>query len=235
MIASLCGARLCGAQVAAAPDSSATADSTAVPDTTAAAPDTTAAPVRTLQHFTVSDTLGIPGTLEGQTEYDPREVKKILGRMGSDEVAGKTTWERKKNPRTAMLCSMVLPGLGQTYNGRRLKVGVMVGFASYYMGTMVLNWHAYQEAALKRDLAPEGSTEHRVQGEYASFYKEEARTYLWWSGAVWLLGLIDSWIDAHLYDVREYTPPPPPESVVPSGAGGGGVSYLTVGIGFSLK
>ena len=28
-----------------------------------------------------------------------------------------------------MLCHTLLPGLGQVYNGRRLKVGLMVGFA----------------------------------------------------------------------------------------------------------
>jgi hypothetical protein len=48
-----------------------------------------------------------------------------------------------------------------------------------------------------------------------------------------LLGLLDSWIDAHLYDVREYTPPPPPENNVP--ATGDEVSYLTLGFKLSFK
>jgi hypothetical protein len=162
-------------------------------------------------------------------------MKEILGRMGSSEVEGRTTWERKKNPRTALLCSMVLPGLGQTYNGRRLKVGLMVGFASYYMGTMILHWHRYEAYALERDLAEPGSGEAQFAGELADFYKEEARTYLWWSGAVWLIGLLDAWIDAHLYDVRAYTPPPPPADAGVPRTEDGGTSYLTVGIGLSLK
>jgi hypothetical protein len=220
MIVALCGARLGVAQVE--------------PAGASAAADTAAAPGRELRDVPPADSLGLPGTLRGQTEYDPLKVKRILGRMGSDEVVGKTTWERKKNARTAMLCSMMLPGLGQTYNGRRLKVGVMVGFTSYYMGNMILNWKNYQASAARLDAAAPGTAEYRVESQLAPFYKEEARTYLWWSGAVWLLGLLDSWIDAHLYDVREYTPPPPPASVAPPAAGGD-VSYLTVGIGFSRK
>lgn len=206
------------AQVAAVPDSASAEP--ALPDSTRA--------------ITVTDSLGIPGTLKGQTEYDPLEVKDTLRRMGSNEVLGQTTWERKKNPRTALICSMVLPGLGQTYNGRRLKVGLMVGASSYYIGNIILNWRRYQRYSLERDLSEPGSRDERFNGDLAVFYKEEARTYLWWSGAVWLLGLLDSWIDAHLYDVREYTPPPPPATAVPR-TEGGQVSYLTVGIGLSFK
>jgi hypothetical protein len=201
--------------VVAAPDSSAVA-----------APDS-------IHSVTVQDSLGIPGTLKGQTDYDPAEVKKTLARMGSGEIEGKTTWERKKNPRTAMICSMVLPGLGQTYNGRKLKVGLMVGAMSYYAGNGVLNWRRYQSNSYQARTLPAGSDEQEKSAELADFYQEEARTFLWWSGAVWLLGLLDSWIDAHLYDVREYTPPPPPENNVP--ATGDEVSYLTLGFKLSFK
>ena len=44
--------------------------------------------------------------------------------------------------------------------------------------------------------------------------------------------MLDSWIDAHLYDVRSYTPPPPPEDAVPR-AVNEHVSYLT--LGFDLE
>jgi hypothetical protein len=209
-------------------------DTTAAADTTTAAFDSTVAPVDSLRAITVDDSLGIPGTLKGSTGYDPVQMKEVLGRMGSSEVEGRTTWERKKNPRTAMICSALLPGLGQTYNGRRLKVGLMVGFASYYMGNMVLSWQAYEAYSLERESYAPGSTEYRVAGAYADAYKEDARSFLWWSGAVWLIGILDSWIDAHLYDVREYTPPRPPDAGVPR-TESGEVSYLTIGFGLSFK
>jgi hypothetical protein len=51
---------------------------------------------------------------------------------------------------------------------------------------------------------------------------------------VWLIGILDSWIDAHLYDVREYTPPERAAvSALP--ASGESVSYLTVGFTLELR
>ena len=190
-------------------------------------PDSTAAD--SLRAVVVDDSLGIPGTLKGQTvQESPEETKAILQRMGSSEVEGATEWERKKNPKVAMLCSALLPGLGQTYNGRRLKVGLMVGFSYYYLSRTWLNWKSYERNLVIRDAAPPGSSAFRQADENAAFYKEEARSFLWWSGAVWLVGILDSWIDAHIYDVREYTPPERASlNGLPSTTGP--ESYMTVG------
>ncbi len=198
-------------------DTASSADSVAV-----AGPDS-------LRAIVVDDSLGIPGALKGQTtRQDPDQVKEMLQRMGSNEVAGRTEWERKKNPKVAMLCSALLPGLGQTYNGRRIKVGLMVGFSYYYFSRTWLNWKNYEASLVRRDAAVPGSSEFNFENENAEFFKEEARTFLWWSGAVWLIGILDSWIDAHLYDVRAYTPPARQEtSALPTI--GAPTSYLTVG------
>lgn len=229
MVVALLGA-LGAASVASASEQVAAADSTrpANADTTAIAP-----PTDSLRTITVKDTLGMSGTLKGQTVApDPAEIKRTLQLMGSSEVAGRTKWERKKNGKVAMLCSALLPGLGQTYNGRCLKVGVMVGFASYYMGNGYLSWKAYERSIVARDAAAPGSSQFRIQNTNADFYKEQARSYLWWSGLVWMLGIVDSWIDAHLYDMRQYTPPRPPDSNVPR-AVDERTSYMT--IGFDLE
>lgn len=207
-------------RAAEAPADSASADSVA-----ALAPDS-------LRAVVADDTLGIPGRLEGQTKppdvHDPEQVKAMLQRMGSNEIEGRTAWERKKNPGVAMLCSAILPGLGQTYNGRRLKVGLMVGFTSFYFGNGWLSWKAHERSIAARDAAPPGSQTFARENENAEIYKQDARRFLWWSGAVWLIGILDSWIDAHLYDVREYTPPSRPQTsgLTESGTPG---SYITVG------
>jgi hypothetical protein len=185
-----------------------------------------------LRAVVIEDSLGVRGTLKGEAPvYDPAHTKEILQRMGASEVGGRTPWERKKNPQVAMLCSALLPGLGQTYNGRRLKVGLMVGFTSFYFGNAWLNWKNYEGAIARRDATVPGSIAFQNENERADFFKEEARTYLWWSGAVWLIGILDSWIDAHLYDVREYTPPP--ETTAPR-ADGQRTSYITVGFDVDL-
>jgi Family of unknown function (DUF5683) len=186
-------------------------------------------PPDTSRAIVVQDSLGIPGTLKGDTvpQEDPAQTKQILERMGSNEVEGTTEWERKKNPRTAMLCSALLPGLGQTYNGRRLKVGLMVGFTTFYFGSTWINWKRYEASIARRDTLEPGTAAFSYENQRAEFWKEEARTYMWWSGAVWLIGILDSWIDAHLYDVREYTPPARPQALgLPES--GVPVSYVTL-------
>ncbi|HXV14592.1 MAG TPA: DUF5683 domain-containing protein [Candidatus Krumholzibacteria bacterium] len=209
------------ARAAQAPADSVAADSSATPVTASPAPDS-------LRAIVVHDSLGIPGTLKGEAVPDPAEVKAMLRRMGSSEVEGRTQWERKKNPRVAMLCSALLPGLGQTYNGRRLKVGVMVGFTSFYFGSAWNNYKRYEASIQRRDTFQPGTTPYVNENERAEFWKAEARTYVWWSGAVWIIGLLDSWIDAHLYDVREYTPPARAEtSGLPTI--GAPTSYVTIG------
>jgi hypothetical protein len=203
----------------------------AAPDTTVAPVDTVRiAPPDTLRNITVHDSLGVRGTIKGQT--DPAKTKAILQQMGSNEVVGRTQWERRKNPKVAMLCHTLLPGLGQTYNGRRLKVGLMAGFASYYYGTTWLSYKKWKAAEFQREQFDPGSADYVRLNNVADFYKEEARTFLWWSGAVWLIGLVDSWIDAHLYDVRSYTPPSPPDSVTPTSMNER-TNYLT--LGFTLE
>jgi hypothetical protein len=203
----------------------------AAPDTTVAPIDTVRiAPPDTLRNITVHDSLGVRGTIKGQT--DPAKTKAILQQMGSNEVVGRTQWERRKNPKVAMLCHTLLPGLGQTYNGRRLKVGLMAGVASYYYGTTWLSYKKWKAAEFQREQFDPGSADYVRLNNVADFYKEEARTFLWWSGAVWLIGLVDSWIDAHLYDVRSYTPPSPPDSVTPTSMNER-TNYLT--LGFTLE
>ncbi len=205
---------------------------TAAPDTMQVpAPGDSAGTPVPVHSFTARDSLGMPGTLQGLT-IDPDSTKKVLEQMGSNEVEGRTRWERQKNAKVAMLCHTLLPGLGQTYNGRRLKVGLMVGFASYYYGNVWLNYKQWHAAEARRDTYEPGTRQYEHQDDLADFYQEEARTYLWWSGAVWLLGLIDSWIDAHLYDVRSYTPPKVEETQTPR-ASNEQINYLT--IGFTLE
>ena len=138
---------------------------------------------------------------------DRLRMKAALGRMSNEEVEGEYDWQRRKNPKVAMYSSMLLPGLGQLYNGRRIKVAVAAGAFSYYFGNIILNKRKAEFFEAQRNQFATGSDDWNDLNRFVDFYKEEARTFVWWSGLVWLLALVDSWIDAHLYDIRAYTPP----------------------------
>ena len=69
---------------------------------------------------TAEDAIGID-------QEERRELKAELLQIGSREVAGLRQWQRRKNPTVAWLSSVAMPGLGQLYNGRRIKVLLAAG------------------------------------------------------------------------------------------------------------
>jgi hypothetical protein len=135
-----------------------------------------------------------------------QEIKDEMARIGSNEVPGDTQWERGKSPRTATICSMVLPGLGQLYNGRRYKTILAAGGFGYLMTRAWLESKTAQEYAKERDSLDPGSIDYQNAEILYDFHKENSITYIWWSGAVWLIQVLDAFVDAHLYDVRAVTP-----------------------------
>jgi len=153
-----------------------------------------------------------------------RAIKEEMARIGRSEVPGTRQWEREKSATVAMVSSMVLPGLGQLYNGRRIKTVIAVGVFTYYLGTAWLEQKESQEHLKIRDTLPQNSFGWKNEDILYEFHKENAVTYLWWSGAAWLITVLDAFVDAHLYDVRAVTP------AVTQGAGG--TRYIAFSIGF---
>jgi hypothetical protein len=171
---------------------------------------------------------------ERAAREERERLKETLDLMGRSEVAGERRWQRHKSGKVAMLSSAVLPGLGQVYNGRRIKVAVMVGVASGYFSQIWLNNQASQRARSLRDRLDPGTSKWDLQNRLIEFYDDEAVTWIWWSGAVWIIGILDAWTDAHLYDIRVFTPPAHDEPadaslMVP---GGEPTRYLTLTIEF---
>jgi hypothetical protein len=171
-----------------------------------------------------ADTLGSDEEAGQKTEIERQEIKKEMARVGQKEVPGQKRWEREKSPRVAMLSSMLVPGLGQLYNGRRLKTMIAVGVFTYYLGTSWFEQKKSQEHLVARDALRPGSIDWRNQDILYQFHKENAVTYLWWSGAAWLITVLDAFVDAHLYDVRAVTP-----AVV---RGTGDTKYIALSVGF---
>jgi hypothetical protein len=164
-------------------------------------------------------------TVQQDTDEESlRRIKDEMARIGGSEVPGETQWQRRKSPTVALLSSMALPGLGQLYNGRKWKTAIAAGVFTYYLGTAWLERKKAQEFLVARDAFPPGSLGWKQQNLFYEFHKENAVTYVWWSGAAWLIIALDAWIDAHLYDVRAVTP-----AVV---RGAGGTKYVTLSVGF---
>jgi hypothetical protein len=168
-------------------------------------------------------------TLRSDEEEARREaIKGEMARIGGAEVPGERQWERRKSPMVAVVSSMALPGLGQLYNGRRIKTAIAAGTFTYYLARAWLEQKKAQERLKARDAIPRSTIEGRIawanEDSWYQFYKESALDYVWWSGAVWLITALDAFVDAHLYDVRAVTP-----TVV---QGSGGAKYLAFTVRF---
>jgi hypothetical protein len=94
--------------------------------------------------------------------------------------------ERSKNPKVAFYYSLI-PGLGQIYNGKWIKSAMIVG----------LEIAAYVAWTENRDIY-----KHFENKDYPlrkRRYLEKRNKYAWWIGFIYVYGMIDAVVDAHLY------------------------------------
>jgi hypothetical protein len=134
------------------------------------------------------------------------EVKERMTVIGATEMPGEYQWERKKSARTAMFSSMLMPGLGQMYNGRKWKAAIFFGgFGSFVAIAWVERKSAQYYLAVRDDQDP-GSTEWQEADLFYQFHRENALDFVWWAGAIWLVNVLDAFVDAHLFDVRGVDP-----------------------------
>ena len=116
---------------------------------------------------------------ESGSSFNQNFEKKIV------EDSTKNTKLKTKSPKSAMIRSLVFPGLGQFYNEQYIKAaivlagqGTLIGFSFYYN-----NKASNSTTPLEKE-----------------FYQDRRNLMYWWIGAATLLSMLDAYIDAHLYD-----------------------------------
>jgi hypothetical protein len=93
-----------------------------------------------------------------------------------------------------MLRSAVLPGWGQVYNDRPLK-GVILGSAELGLLAWLLVEHSLAERA-RDDFRRTGNPFYEDSYELHSARRLDL---IWYTSAAWLYGILDAYVDAHLY------------------------------------
>ncbi len=106
-----------------------------------------------------------------------------------------------KKPGLALLFSAVLPGAGQTYNESYWKIPIVLGFGSYFVYGWIHNNNLYKgyrddfKKSLETNLSGNGSLLRLRE-----FYKDQRDTFTWYFAILYLLNLVDAYVDAALYD-----------------------------------
>ena len=98
------------------------------------------------------------------------------------------TSDTVKSPKNAALSS-IIPGGGQLYNGKKLKAGLIL--AGEVLA--IVNWHNNSQLYSSYD---DANNNDYPLPKYR--YLEKRNKYVWWIGFIYIYGLIDAIVDAHL-------------------------------------
>ncbi len=103
----------------------------------------------------------------------------------------------KHSPRTSVLYSTVVPGLGQARNGRWAKASafVVVG-ALLVANTIVESQRADRYYYLAYNTPGEEGADYYA--EYSRHYDARDRM-IWWTVGFWVVNMLDAYIDGHLF------------------------------------
>jgi hypothetical protein len=104
----------------------------------------------------------------------------------------------KHSPRTSVLYSTIVPGLGQARNGRWAKASafVVVG-ALLVANTLIESDRADRYLHLSRNATSQEEADAYF-ADYTRHYDARDRM-IWWSVGFWVVNMLDAYIDGHLF------------------------------------
>lgn len=111
-------------------------------------------------------------------------------------------FKMKKSPTTAVLLSMVVPGAGQFYNESYWKIPIIGGLVGYF------GYEYFRQNNLYKDFRDQYITSQTPQNpngdlnlkELREFYRNERDNFVWYFMIVYVVNLVDAYVDAHLFD-----------------------------------
>ncbi|MCX8532946.1 DUF5683 domain-containing protein [Chryseobacterium luquanense] len=120
---------------------------------------------------------------------------------------------KKLNPTKAGLYSAVLPGLGQVYNKKYWKVPIVLGAVGTGAGIAVWNQNQYEKYReyyiAKLNGAPNDflkrnpTLDATALGNAQDRMKRQRDYAIAITGLIYILGIVDAVVDAHLYEGRK--------------------------------
>ncbi|HMS34111.1 MAG TPA: DUF5683 domain-containing protein [Ignavibacteria bacterium] len=114
----------------------------------------------------------------------------------------KPVFKMKKSPWKAVAYSAVLPGAGQFYNKSYWKIPVIAGLGGYFVYEWVKNNNEYLDYKTQYQNSqtvknPAGNPQLQYLRE---FYRDQRDNFIIYSLILYVVNLIDAYVDAQLYD-----------------------------------
>ena len=127
-------------------------------------------------------------------------------------------WQKRKSPTTAMVASLVLPGLGQLYNEREFWALVAMGIETYLIRTIIVE----QRETNRLRAAVNATPDDPYLRALFVIHRDDRIQATWLLGLAMLLSGVQSFVDAHLYDFDD-TPLPLQIGPMPNGGAAAGL------------
>jgi hypothetical protein len=128
------------------------------------------------------------------------QLKGILQRETGERKEG--VYKEQRSGRLAMLYALLVPGLGQIYNEKPFKAAIAAGAETFYLSQVLLNERYSERQKKLRSQFPVGSSEFEFHDFWVGEYHQRSIDYIWWSGGVLFITIVDAYVDAHLFDMR---------------------------------
>ena len=155
----------------------------------------------------------------------PGEAVRFFGQavveVRQEEIREREARLSQTSRRAAMLRSVVLPGLGQRYQGYSKRGYFMLGMTAASIAYATISEKSFQDAQDAYDSAAEGADFDRLHTDYTE-KADRADLALGIVGAMWMLNVIDAASQG-----PNITGPPSGLGLAPARAGGLQVVYVT--------
>jgi len=106
-----------------------------------------------------------------------------------------TIFVMEKSPWLAVLQSAVVPGLGQIYNESYIKAPIIWGAAALLLYGWIYNDDLYDDYSVLYQ-----QTQNDRYKTLRTFYRDQRDLFTIYIGLLYLLNLVDAYVDAHLFD-----------------------------------
>jgi hypothetical protein len=107
-----------------------------------------------------------------------------------------------KSPGLAMLLSGIVPGAGQVYNHSYWKAPIVLGLGVYFAAEFFANdrnAEGYRQLYLASIAANSNATIQTGYLDLREFYKNQRDAFAWYFFIVYVLNIVDAYVDASLY------------------------------------
>lgn len=122
---------------------------------------------------------------------------------------------RNISPRTALIKSAIIPGWGQLYVRKPLKAAIYVSLEAYHIYRMIEYNSIYQYVKETKETIGIGEWNKKSEQEKKAAVfdetgynlkinswraREKRNKYAWWCAGIYFIGMLDAYVDAHLYN-----------------------------------